>query len=146
MNDARVSRFPLTLTQFLVGLAILVGFSIAFGLNQNATRLQRVQESEDRFQAEVNAQMTIAVELEATLAYVESDAYVEDFNRGEANKIGQGEVRVVPLLEQATPQPTPLPPPAPDPAELAQPWQMWWYLLTDAQAPETGAQTTVAAE
>ncbi len=140
MNDAKASRFPLTLTQFLVALAIIVGFFMAFGLNQNATNLQQVQASEAKFQAEVDAQKTIAVELAATRSYVQSDAYVEDYNRAEANRIVEGEVRVVPLIEQATPRPTPVPAPPPDPAAFARPWQLWWYLLTDAEAPTVSDQ------
>ena len=139
MKQVKLRRFPLTLTQFLVGLAIIVGFFMAFGLNQNASNLQQVQANEEMFQAGVDAQMTTAVELQATLAYVQSDAYVEDFNRGEDNKIAPGEVRIVPLIEQATPKPTPPPLPTTNPAAYVRPWQMWWYLLTDAEAPKAQA-------
>lgn len=135
MNRVKMRRLPLTLTQFLVGLAILVGFFMAFGLNQNAASLQQVQSNEETFQADVHAQMTISVELKATLAYVQSDAYIEDFNRQEANKVLPGEVRIVPLVEQATPAPTPLPLPTTNPEAYVRQWQMWWYLLTDTEAP-----------
>ena len=46
-----------------------------------------------------------------------------------------GERRIVPLLQEATPEPTALPAPTPDPALEAQPWQAWWRLLTDAPQP-----------
>ncbi len=128
-------RFPLTLTQFLVGLAIVVGFFMALRLSQNATNLQQVQNSEATFQAEVYIQNTIEVQLQATLEYVTSEAYIEEYNRSEARHIVDGEVRIVPLISQATPTPTPLPASLPDDATYAQPWQMWWYLLTDVEAP-----------
>ena len=146
MRDRKARRSPFTITQTLVGIAIIVGFFMAFGLNQNAANLQKVQASEKTFEAEVSAQQTIEAELKATLAYVQSEAYIEDFNRSEANKILPGEVKIVPLISQATPQPTPLPTPTPDLSTHAQPWQMWWYLLTDIEAPVLSEQAAVSSE
>lgn len=144
MSSQVQRRFPITLTQLLVGIAIIVGFFMAFGLNQNAASLQGVQDSEATFEKEVQAQQTIQVQLEATLAYATSEAYIDEFNRSDAGKIVDGEVRIVPLIIQATPRPTPAPTPTPDAATYAQPWQMWWYLLTDSEAPVRPPATPVS--
>ncbi|MGB1253487.1 MAG: hypothetical protein ACPG8W_22935 [Candidatus Promineifilaceae bacterium] len=136
MNDQKLRRFSLSLTQIMLGIALIVGAFIALGLNQNATNYQQVKVSEGTFQSQVYAEYTREIELQATLTYVSSESYVEAYNRAEANKIAAGEVRIIPLTIEATPAPTPTPLPTPDPATYARPWQMWWHLLTDAPAPE----------
>ncbi len=138
MNDQKLRRFSLSLTQIMLGIAVIVGAFIALGLNQNATNFELVKASEGTFQAQVFAEYTREVELQATLTYVGSEAYVEEYNRAEANKVVAGEIRIIPLTIEATPAPTPTPLPTPDAAVYARPWQMWWYLLTDAPAPEFG--------
>ena len=130
MNDQKLRRFSLSLTQIMLGIAVIVGAFIALGLNQNATNFELVKASEGTFQAQVFVEYTREVELQATLTYVGSEAYVEEYNRAEANKVVAGEIRIIPLTIEATPAPTP------DVAVYARPWQMWWYLLTDAPAPD----------
>ena len=116
MNDQKLRRFSLSLTQIMLGIALTVGALIALGLNQNATNYQQVKISEGTFQAQVHAEDTREVELQATLTYVSSESYVEEYNRAEANKIAAGEVRIIPLTIEATPAPPPTPLPTPDSA------------------------------
>ena len=86
-------------------------------------------------QAEIVLETTRHVQLQATLAYVESDEYVAVYAREEAGQILPGEKRVVPLIVEGQPAATAVPTPTPDPAAMARPWQAWWQLLSDAPLP-----------
>lgn len=125
----------LTLPQFLVLLAVLAGLFIALDLNRRAQAGRLAGVGEEELQAEIDAEGTRQVELQATATYVQSDSYVEAYARNEGGYLKAGEVRVVPLFVEATPQTTPEAAPTADPAAQAQPWQAWWRLLTDAPLP-----------
>lgn len=135
MSDIQPRRLPLTLAQILLVVSSVMVLLVVFGVNRNLNRREVLEAGEATNEARVEAELTMQVHLSATLAYVESDSYVDVYNRAEGNRIRPGEVRVVPVTVEATPPPTPMPPPTPDPAQFAQPWQMWWYLLTDRPAP-----------
>jgi cell division protein FtsB len=125
----------LTVPQVLVLLSIAAGLFIAIDLNRRAEAGRLAGAGEEELQAEVDAQSTRQVGLEATAAYVESESYVESYARNEGDYIRPGERRVVPLIVEGTPQPTPSPSVTRDPAAQARPWQAWWQLLTDAPQP-----------
>ena len=125
----------LSIPQILVLLAVMAALFIALDLNRRAQAGQLVGVGEEALQAEVDAESTRQVELEATLAFVQSDDFVSAYARDEAGQLLPGEKRVVPLIIEATPQPTAVANPTPDPAANAQPWQAWWHLLTDAPHP-----------
>ena len=135
LNRLFGQRPLLTLPQILVLLAIVAGLFIAVDLNRRAEAGRMVGVGEDDLQAEVDAESTRQVALQATAEYVQSDSYVEAYARNEGNYILPSEQRVVPLFIEGTPQPTPPAPATPDPALRALPWQAWWRLLTDAPQP-----------
>lgn len=126
-----VLNFP----QIIVLVIILVGLMIALDLNRRARSGGDASLDETALQAEIGTEATRQVELEATLVYVQSDAYVASYARNEGGMLQPGEQRAVPLLVTAVPEPTPLPPEPPDPAYNARPWQAWWQLLTDIPQP-----------
>lgn len=125
----------LTLPQLLVLLAVIAGLFIALDLNRRAQAGRLVGVGEEDLQAEIEVELTRQVALQATATYVQSDSYVEAYARNEGSYLKPGEVRVVPLLVEGTPEPTPIPTATPDPAINARPWQAWWRLLTDAPPP-----------
>lgn len=125
----------LTLPQILVLLAVLASLIIALDLNRRAQAGRVVGAGEEALTLELNSEMTRQVELQATLGYVQSDDYVEAYARDEGSYVKSGEKRVVILPVNAPPNPTPAPTATPDPANIAQPWQAWWQLLTDAPLP-----------
>jgi hypothetical protein len=125
----------LTLPQLLVLLAVIAALFIALDLNRRAQAGQLVGVGEEALQAEVEAESTRQVELQATLTFVQSDDFVSAYARDEAGQLLPGEKRIVPLLIEAPPEPTAVPEPTPDPAQNARPWQAWWRLLTDAPQP-----------
>ncbi len=136
MSKKFLSRRPLlTLPQFLVLLAVIAGLFIALDLNRRAQAGRLAGVGEEELQAEIDAESTRQIELQATATYVQSDSYVEAYARNEGGYLKAGEVRVVPMFVEETPESTPQATPTPDPARQARPWQAWWRLLTDAPLP-----------
>ncbi len=125
----------LTFPQILILAAILVALFAALNLNRRAQAGRLVGAGEAALQAELDLEVTRQVELQATLAYVQSNDYVAAYARDEGGYLLPGEKRIVPLTIEITPEPTSLPPPTPDPLNHARPWQAWWRLLTDAPQP-----------
>ncbi len=125
----------LTLTQFLVLAAVIIGLIVALDLNRRAQAGRLVGADGAVLEEELEFQQTRQVELQATLVYVQSDEYVEVYAREEGGFLLPGETGIVPLLIEATPSPEPQTTPAPDLADSAQPWQAWWQLLFDAPLP-----------
>jgi cell division protein FtsB len=128
-------RPVLTVPQIVVLLIVLAGLVIALDLNRRAQAGRLVGVGEEALQSEVSIQSTRQAELQATLAYVQSDEYVASYAREEGGYLLPGEKRIVPLLLEATAMPPTPPAPTPDPAVNARPWQAWWQLLTDAPQP-----------
>ena len=129
------SRPLLNVAQVIFLLVIVGAIIVAIDLNRRAQAGRLVGSGEEALRLQVEGEATRQVELKATLDYVVSDDYVAAYARNEGGMILPGERRIVPLLQEATPEPTALPPPTPDPALEARPWQAWWRLLTDAPQP-----------
>lgn len=129
------SRPLFSVTQVILVLVIAGAIIIAIDFNNRAQAGRLVGSGEEALQAQIDRESTRQVELMVTLEYVTSDDYAAAYARNERGMILPGERRIVPMLQEATPEPTPLPPPTPDPALQARPWQAWWRLLTDAPQP-----------
>ncbi|MGH2538329.1 MAG: hypothetical protein ACRDHL_13115 [Candidatus Promineifilaceae bacterium] len=125
----------LTLTQLIILLAVVAGLVVALDLNRRAQAGRLVGVGQEALEAEIAAEQTRQVALQATREYVESEEYVASYARQEGGLLLPGERRVVPLIARPTAGPTPAPPPTPDPAASARPWHVWWQLLTDAPMP-----------
>lgn len=136
MGGRLLHQRPLmTLPQLIVLLAVVAALFIALDLNRRAQAGRLVGVGEEALQNEVILETTRQVELQATLDYVKSEDYVSAYARDEGGYILPGEKRVVPLLIEVTPEPVPAAAATPDPAFVAQSWQAWWQLLTDAPPP-----------
>ncbi len=125
----------LSLPQVLVLAGIVFAIYVGFDLNRRAQAGAEIEQTEQIMEERVKLETTRQVELIMTRDYVESDAYVNSYALNEAGKIRPGQVRVVPLLINATAVATPVPTATPDPAYDARPWQAWWRLLSDAPLP-----------
>lgn len=128
-------RKPTVLIQLLLVVALCIAVLMAFGLSRNSANYQHSLLIKQTVQAEYEHEQSIASQLEATRSYIETNQYLEQYNRGEANKQVQGERRIIVVPIEATPMPSPEPTPTADPAESVLPWQMWWELLWDAPQP-----------
>lgn len=124
-----------SVTQVILVLVIAGAILIAIDYNNRAQAGRLVGSGEEALQVQIEHESTRQVELIVTLEYVNSDDYAAAYARNERGMVMPNERRVVPILQEATPEPTPAPPPTPDPALQARPWQAWWRLLTDAQQP-----------
>jgi cell division protein FtsB len=129
------SRPLLNLPQVILLLVLVAGIIIAVDYNRRGQAGRLVGLGAEALRIQIDSEATRQVELQATLEYVTSEDYVASYARNEGGMIQPGERRIVPLLQEATPEPTPVPPPTPDPALQAKPWQAWWRLLTDAPQP-----------
>ncbi len=125
----------ITIPQIVIFLVIAVSLIIAIDINRRNQVGRVMGGGEVALEAQVGAEETRQVELQATLEYVQSDDYVATYARNEAGYLLPGEKRVVPLVVEGNPEPTPAPEPTVDPLERAQPWQAWWQLLTDTPQP-----------
>ena len=126
---------PTILIQLILVVALFIAGFMAIGLNRNNTNLQRAILVKQTVQAEYDHEQTVLAKLQATRNYIETDQYLEQYNREEANKQLAGENRIVVVEIEATPMPTPEPTPLADPAQSVLPWQLWWELLWDAPQP-----------
>ena len=80
----------------------------------------------------VTAAMAEQATLEAELAYVQSDAYVEEWSLTKARMTRSGETLVIPVMMSPTPTPTPTPTPVSTPTTTPPPspfWVRWWQAL-----------------
>lgn len=136
MSEKKIRQKPLlSITQVLVILGLIAALVIALDLNRRAQAGQLVNAGEDALRAEIQAEQTRQVHLQATAVYVNSDSYIESYARNEGDLLLEGERRIVPLFVEAQPTPSPIPTATPDPALNVRPWQAWWRLLTDAPQP-----------
>lgn len=136
-KQTQPKRLPLSLPQvFLIVLALLALFVI-IGFSRHNNTHGQIVDSRATFQAAVDAESTRKVQLEATLTYVESVTYLEHYYRNEEGMVLEGERRLAPNVIEVTPTPTPQfeQQSTTQAVNPAQPWQMWWRLLTDAPFP-----------
>jgi hypothetical protein len=137
MSSPKVRQRPLlTLPQILLLVALFAGMIIAVDLNRRAQIGRVAGIGEGEVLEQIHFEETRQVELEATRSYVNSDEYVADFARNEANYTLPGEKRVVILPQEVTRTTQQFAEPTPDPIQYARPWQGWLRLLTDAPQPQ----------
>ncbi|HSG15475.1 MAG TPA: hypothetical protein VLE70_04040 [Anaerolineae bacterium] len=121
--------------QLVLALVVIASMVIVLDLNRRAQDGRLVGAGAEVLQAELDAEVTRQVQLEATLEFVSSDEYVAIYAREEGGMLLPGEKRIVPLKAEAAPAPAPVAQSTPDPALYARPWQVWWSLLSDAPLP-----------
>ena len=97
----------LTIPQILILLTVVAALFIGLDLTRRAQAGQLVGVGEASLEREVSIESTRQLELQATLAYVQSDEYVAAYAREEAGYVLPGEKRVVPMVAEATPGPPP---------------------------------------
>ena len=119
-----LKRMPLNQMIAAAAAAISVIFLLAFGGQIiEIYRLRSALAVADRGLDELRTEQAA---LEATLAYVQTDEYVEQIARAELNKVRPGDHRIVVITREAppaTPVPTPAPPPAPDAPPYFSAWR-----------------------
>ncbi|MFQ5408810.1 MAG: hypothetical protein ACE5FI_10385 [Anaerolineales bacterium] len=120
-----------SIVQLVVVLGLILGISIILDLRQRIQAAQTIIAESQRLETDVQALHDENRGLQATLAYVESNAYVEDWAHSEGQLVRPGEVLVIPVSDGeaiATPEPAEPPPPT-----VIEQWQLWWQLFFDAE-------------
>ncbi|MFW5709219.1 MAG: FtsB family cell division protein [Chloroflexota bacterium] len=135
-NSKRTGQLSGLQIMFAAILAIGLILAINFSARIASSRLQRTVF--DRVQSEVSTLDSERATLVAELDFVQSDAFVEQWARGDGKMIRPGEILVVPLSPGNIAVPTPTPPLIVD-VETAPPepdtWTLWWSLFFDSAPP-----------
>ena len=122
-----IKRISWIIWGILLGLTILLGSAFWRAWQMNVALQEQVRLMEPMLTAAWEQQVT----LQAELAYVQSDVYVDEWSQTHAGMTQPGETLVVPIIPTATitptPQPTPIPTPTPTPLPLL---QRWWRALS----------------
>ncbi len=128
----------------LSGVQVMFAAIVAIGLIlgiQFTSRLAAIQPLEDAYnsvQVEIDQLRRDQQALIGERDFAQSDAFVEQWARGEGKMTRPGEVLVVPMPAGGTPVP---PPAAAAPANVnttppeADPWTRWWWLFFDSPPP-----------
>ncbi len=119
----------ISFVQIAVVVGLILGISIVLDFQQRIQAAQIIIAEAERLELEVSKLQADQEGLQATLAYVESDAYVEDWSHSEGQLVRPGEVLVIPVTKPgalSTPEPL-APPPAPPIIN----WQLWLELFFD---------------
>lgn len=110
----------------LLALAVL-GILVLGDLNRRMADAERLERDSLALQADVDALEDEHARLQAEIAGVVNDTYLEAWARREAKMVRPGERLIIPIPaggagEVQTPGAEPLEP-------LPSPWQVWWALL-----------------
>lgn len=146
IRQRRKSRQQLSSTQvmFAVILAIALMLAVQFSSRINSER--SLTQIRNTVQEEIEFLQAEQAGLIDDLAFVQSDAYVEQWARAEGRMVRDNMVLVVPMQSSVAlpdaqvqteeilsfPDDIQVETTLPDP----EPWQLWWALFFDAPAPE----------
>ncbi len=135
MKKKRVFQFPFTQFVAIVVITVCLFLVIDFG-RRTAANFQ-IKAEETRLETELADSLSRHTALEARLAYVQSDAYVEEIARTQLKWAREGETVVVVM---ATPQAQPQAQADGQPAAIngvvpESPWQAWWLLFFGVLPP-----------
>ncbi len=127
VENVTVKRISWVIWILTVGLLAILGSAFSHAWRLNRELQDELAVLEPMLTASWEQQAT----LQAELAYVKSDAYVEEWARVHAGMTQPGETLVVVKIPTATPTPTPMPTVTPTPSPTPQYfWQRWWQTLT----------------
>lgn len=121
-------------SRLLWGLLAVLLIVLISAFSRAITTNQSLRQELDTLRPVVTAAVAEQATLNAELAYVQSDEYIEKWSREHAAMTKSNEVLVVTLktpvsqapIQTVTPSPT-LPTPTPTPGPF---WMYWWQILT----------------
>ena len=133
MDLPKLNRGHIATGALLLAVLLVVG-AIGWAFVQQLILAQELQGEVRRLENLVATREARHDELTATLAFVQTDEYVEQWARQELKMARPGEVVVLPLVTAGGEQPAGAPPAEADGAELDLPderpfWVVWWETL-----------------
>lgn len=142
-SQSKQNDIGLQLSGVQITFAMIIAFGLILAINFSSRIAagQPLQEAYREVEAEVEQLQAEQATLTAQRDYSQSDAYVEQWARGEGKMIRDGETLVVPVPAGDAPNAgEPTPPPTPSiPFENSNPqpenWMVWWSLFFDTSPP-----------
>jgi hypothetical protein len=128
-DERKLGRPPITLTQVVLLVGVLLAMLVVLDFNQRLAAAQRLRDAANTAQVEVQILETEQAILVTQVAYATTDAAVIEWAHEQGKSVQPGEVLVVPILP--TPPPTIVPHIVTAPALLPN-WMLWWSLFFDA--------------
>ena len=135
LKKKRVFQFPFT--QFVAIVVVTVCLFLVIDFGRRTASNYQIKAEETRLGTELADSQSRHAALEARLAYVQSDAYVEEIARTQLKWAREGETVVVVMptpqaqsQAQADGQPAAINGVVPE-----SPWQAWWLLFFGALPP-----------
>ena len=143
MKIPKLNRFRIALGAGILLTVLIVG-GLGWAFVQQVSLADELRGEVRQLEQAVATQEAKQRYLTATLTYVHTDAYVEEWAREEARMAKPGEVVIIPLVEDGAPRPaaTPEEPPTAGPPAAAQDapqgedgpfWLVWWETLTGSE-------------
>lgn len=131
-------RRQLSGLQITFAVILAVGMMLAINFSSRISAGQPLEAAYDRAEVEVEALREEQATLIAVRDFSRSEAFVEQWARGEGKMVREGETLVIPVPAGVPLQPTPIPVPTvpvqttpPEP----EPWMLWWALFFDSPPP-----------
>jgi cell division protein FtsB len=138
-RPASKKRGDISGIQIMFAAILSIGLILVLNFSGRIAATQPMQQEYNRALAEIEQLERERAQLSALRDYVRSDAYVEQWARGEGKMTRGGEVLIVPVpvSDAGAPSPTPsvmladlqTTPPEPET------WQVWWSLFFDSPPP-----------
>ncbi len=129
-------------TQVMFAVILAIGLMLAIQFSSRIEQDQDLSNIKNTILEEIDLLQRERAELERELAFVESDAYVENWAHSEGRMIREGEVLVIPIpaaaslaqsIQEIEPEiAAPIDTTLPDPVM----WHLWWALFFDRPPPE----------
>jgi cell division protein FtsB len=114
-------------------VAVLIAGGIGWAFVEQLSLAQDLRGEARKLEAMVATREARREQLTATVAYVQSDAYVEEFAREELKMAKPGEVVVIPVVSAGADEPETTPAAQAGDGELDVPerpfWVVWWEAL-----------------
>ena len=135
MKIPRLARLRIALGAGILLVVVIVG-GLGWAFVQQLSLAEELEEETRQLEQAVATQKAHQASLTATLVYVQTDTYVEEWAREEAKMARPGEVLLIPLegSGEAEPAATPTvsteetPPPIPEDEPF---WEVWWEAVTE---------------
>lgn len=127
--------------QIVFGAILAISLLLAINFSGRIAAGQRISSDRDNMLRSISTLQAQATALQSQLNDVSSDAFIEQWARGEGKMVKGDEVLVVPVPGPMTPQPSPTPfvaVPQVASSQQSQNWQLWWQLFFDSPPPAQG--------
>jgi len=137
------SRRPrqLSSTQVMFAVILAIALMLAVQFSSRISEERRLNEIHDTVQDEINLLSSEQADLLDQLAFVGSDAYVEEWARSEGRMVQDNMVLVIPIPAETTQEAPRIQQPIESTANVEttlpepEPWLLWWRLFFDVPPP-----------